>query len=386
MMKARLKRIHGQSSWQIKSPQVEAFVTETGGHLGPVNFRLGSRTIQPFSIAPWATEAIVPKLPALLKVLRGDFFCLPFGGNTTPFGGEQHPPHGETANAKWKLRDLSAGSLHLDLPLRTRRGSVDKFVFLKAGHTAVYVRHVISGMTGPMSFGHHAMLKFPDAPAGGRLSTSRFAFGQVLPTKFECPENKGYSSLKTRAVFRKLEKVPLEAGGLTDLSRYPARRGFDDLAMLVSDDRLPFAWTAVTFPDERYIWFAIKDPRVLRQTVVWMSNGGRHYPPWNGRHVNVLGLEEVTAYFHYGLAESASRNPVSAQGISTCVEMDPRRKHTVNYIMAVAAIPRKFERLKAIRPVPNRPAVDLISNQGLKVRVPLDLNFINVEGSRAKAF
>ena len=44
----------GQASWRIASREVEAFVTETGGHLGPVTFRLGKRKIQPFAIAPWA--------------------------------------------------------------------------------------------------------------------------------------------------------------------------------------------------------------------------------------------------------------------------------------------------------------------------------------------
>ena len=66
----------------------------------------------------------------------------------------------------------------------------------------------------------------------------------------------------------------------------------------------------MTFPAERFVWFALKDPRILRKTVLWISNGGRHYPPWNGRHINVMGLEEVTAYFHLGLADSARKNPI----------------------------------------------------------------------------
>src|SRR5205814_1633800 len=121
-------------------------------------------------------------------------------------------------------------------------------------------------------------------------------------------------------------------GDFADLSRYPARRGFEDLVMLVSDTGAPFAWTAVTFLKQRYVWFALKDPGVLRETIFWISNGGRHYPPWNGRHVNVMGLEEVTSYFHLGLAESARKNPLSTKGIPSCVQLNPRRPLTVNYI------------------------------------------------------
>ena len=89
--------------------------------------------------------------------------------------------------------------------------------------------------------------------------------------------------------------------------------------MVVHEATPDFAWTAVTFPAQRYVWFALKDPRVLRSTVLWHSNGGRHYPPWNGRHVNVLGMEDVTTYFHFGLAESARPNSISRRGFPTCL-------------------------------------------------------------------
>jgi hypothetical protein len=51
---------------------------------------------------------------------------------------------------------------------------------------------------------------------------------------------------------------------------------------MVAHEATPeFAWTAVIFPEQRYVWFALKNPRLLR------SNGGRHYAPWHGRHVSV---------------------------------------------------------------------------------------------------
>ena len=105
LVKKVVKRIvRGQPSWRIASPHVEAFVTELGGHLGPVSFRLGGKRIEPYSVAPWAEERIDPATPNILRVLRGDFFCMPFGGNETPYRGERHPVHGETANARWELK------------------------------------------------------------------------------------------------------------------------------------------------------------------------------------------------------------------------------------------------------------------------------------------
>jgi hypothetical protein len=134
----------------------------------------------------------------------------------------------------------------------------------------------------------------------------------------------------------------------------------------------------VTFAEEGYTWFALKDPRVLRQTIFWLSNGGRHYAPWNGRHVNVLGLEEVTSYFHYGLAESARKNPLSARGLATTHRFDPDTPLVVNYIMAVASTPESFDRVAAIQPCDGGKAVRLISRSGSRVRVALDLDFLGL--------
>ena len=173
-----------------------------------------------------------------------------------------------------------------------------------------------------------------------------------------------------------LKKVPTQKGETADLTRYPARRGFEDLVMLVSDADAPFAWTAVSFPKERYVWFALKDPRVLRETVFWLSNGGRHYPPWNSRHINVMGLEEVTSFFHLGLAESARKNPISRKGFPTCLALNPKQPLVVPYIMGVAGIPAGFDRVASIRAVQGNRAIILESASGKQAKTAVDLNFL----------
>ena len=372
--------IHGQPSWRLASSSVEAFVTELGGHLGPITFDRKGRKLQPYSVAPWAEEETDPSLPSIIKALRGDFFCLPFGGNATPFGAERHPVHGETANARWQFRSLETKAgrscLHLSLKTKVRPGQVDKRIWVVDGQNTVYSQHVVTGMSGPMNLGHHAMLKFPDLPGSGFVSTSRFVYGQVFPQAFELPENRGYSWLKPGAEFKSLERVPTQNGETADLTRYPARRGFEDLIMLVSDAKAPFAWTAVSFPRERYVWFALKDPRVLRETVFWLSNGGRHYPPWNSRHINVMGLEEVTSYFHIGVAESACKNPISRKGFPTCLALNPKKPLVVSYIMGMADIPAGFDRVVSIRPVQGNRAILLKSASGKQAQAAVDVSFL----------
>jgi hypothetical protein len=375
-MSAALARVHGQLSWRLATDRVEAFVTRTGAHLGPVTFRLDDgRTVAPYHVAPWAEDP--PDAPPMLQVLRGDFFCAPFGGNETPFQGEQHPPHGEPANAAWRLDDTDdkadPHALRLALDLTVRPGQITRTISLVPGHTALYQRHVLAGLRGPMSLGHHAMLRFPDREGAGLISTSPFVWAQTSPRAVETPATGGDSALAVGAAFDALDAVPDRDGGTADLSRYPARRGFEDLVMLAADPALPLAWTAVAFPDEGYVWFTLKDPRVLRQTVLWISNGGRRYAPWDGRHVNVLGLEEVTSYFHFGLAESAAPNPLSARGIPTHIDLDGRPLD-VRCISAVAAIPPEFDHVARIET--DAHGATLTARSGLAVRTPLDVSFL----------
>jgi hypothetical protein len=373
-MSVKLHKVSGQPSWCLASDQVRAFITRRGGHLGPVAFALGKRKVEPFSFAPWAEERMPRDTPWVLKVLRGDFFCCPFGGNERSWRGEKHPPHGETANAIWKLEEeRHAGNVHslrLSLTARVRSGRVEKEIVLRDGHHALYCRHTILGMAGPMPLGHHAMLQFPAQPGSGRLSTSPFVLGKVC----DVFDAKASSVLKPGAEFARLDRVPTANGGWADLSRYPARPGFDDLVMLVAKPDVPFAWTAVTFPRQRYVWFALKNPSVLRCTILWFSNGGRRYVPWNGRHKHVLGLEEVTSYFHYGLAESVGKNPLNQNGFPTAIELSKTRPLTVRYVMAVQAIPPGFDLVRDIQ-FRDGQAV-LHSRSGKQAAAPIDASFI----------
>jgi len=334
---------------------------------------VGGRWVQPFDVAPWAEEKVKPSTPEMLRVMRGDFFCMPFGGSEVSYRGEVYPPHGETANGVWKMESLGADEIHLSMKTSIRRGRVDKYIRLAPLEALVYCRHIVSGMKGPMCLGHHAILKLP-AGASGRVSVSPFRFGMVYPGNFEDPAKGGYSSLKPGARFTSLSRVPLANGGWTDLSVYPAREGFEDLALLATKPTQPFAWTAMTVSSERYVWFALKDPRVLVSTVFWMSNGGRHYAPWNGRHRRAIGLEEVVGSFHNGLAESARENILTKADVKTCAQLVATRPLVVNYIMGMAAIGRGFDVVERIEA--DGKGVKIAARSGQVVNVRVDIDFL----------
>jgi hypothetical protein len=173
-----------------------------------------------------------------------------------------------------------------------------------------------------------------------------------------------------------LRAVPAIDGSTTDLSRYPARRGFEDFAILCTNSTVTLGWSAVTYPEQRFVWFALRNPQQLASTLLWFSNGGRHFAPWNGRHVNVLGVEDITGFFHVGLAASCRPNGLSERGIRTCLAPDAEGRLSIPYVQGVARVPAGFDRVATIEPRPAGGNVVLHAESGIAVEVPCHVDFL----------
>lgn len=372
MQDMEIEKKFGEDSWRLQSGAVEAWLTCTGGQLGPVRFRVGERYVEPLSVAPWYGDRTADGEPNILRILRGDFFCLPFGATDKPYNGVTFPPHGETSNAAWAWggadRDDAGLTVTAEMDLRLCPGHVQKRLLLPDDHAAVYSSHIISGLDGRMSLGHHAMLKFPDEPESGLISTSPLMFGMTHPEGTEHPARGGYDSLQPNVVFESIERVPLARGGTTDLSRYPARSGFEDIVILATQHTKPFAWSAVSFPSEGYAWINLKDASVLPQTILWISNGGRHYSPWNGRHRGVMGVEEVANYF-YGVDRAVTSNPFIEKGSKTYVELSAKHATTVATLMFCVPVSTGFGKVMQVEA--EEKGVCVIGQSGESVRSPL---------------
>ncbi len=374
-------KLHGQESFLLKMRGVEVAVTRTGGMLGPVTFFPEyDNPIRPYAVAPWAEEPLEPDTPPMLRALRGDWFCSAFGENSEPHAGRRLPPHGETANNDW----VETGSgetrfgcwLRLGVEMPLQGGVCQAATALLANHSVIYQRHDLQGLTGPANPGHHATLRFPDAEGAGRLSFSALAHAQTYFEPTARAEDRGYSWLKPNVEISDPCAVPCIDGSTTDLTHYPARRGYEDIAILCADPAQEFAWTAVTFPDQRFVWFALRDPKQLASTLLWFSNGGRHFPPWNGRHVNVMGLEDITAFFHVGLAASVRENFLNARGINTCLRPDAHGRLSIFYIQGVARIPPDFDRVADIEGHWGDNNIVLRAQSGAAVAVRCQLDFL----------
>lgn len=372
--------MRGQDSFALRVDRVELFLTVTGGMLGPVKFFPHESTaVEPYAIAPWAEESLPPNTPEMLVGLRGDWLCSAFGENAQPYRDRRLPPHGETANSKWSYLDSACSpegcwlQTGMDLPLQ--EGSCRATTALLNGHSVVYQRHDLSGLGARLNPGHHATIAFPNVEGAGRLSFSPFIHARTYVESMEQPKNRGYSWLKPNVEITDLHKVPCIDGSMTDLCSFPARRGFEDIAIVCANPMLEFAWSTVTFAQEGYVWFALRDPKLLASTLLWFSNGGRHYAPWNGRHINVMGIEDITAFFHVGIAASCAPNLLTECGIRTCLEPNTEGGLSIPYIQGVARVPPDFEEVATIEQR-TESSIDLIAKSGIAVTTPCELDFV----------
>jgi hypothetical protein len=356
----------GQPGYAVTSDSVRVSVTVRGGHL-TARFRAGSAEVSPFFVAPWRTEAVTPGLPPMLEVLRGDFFCMPFGD----------PDHGPTANEPWELvgARVSGAEHELSLRMDIGAGRVEKKIRVVDGSPVIYQEHVVTGLDAEMPLGHHPILQLPRVEGAGIIDMSPPRAGFTAPKPVEVPSQGGYSRLAIDRPIADRTRVPTIDGATVDITRYPTPIGWEDLVMFVSDPSLPFAFTSVAVPSEGWLYFQLKDPRSLAETVFWMSNGGRHYAPWSGRIVGVLGVEEVTSYFAYGAEASAGPNPVRAAGWATAVRLTAEQPTAVRLIMGVVPIGPGFKGVADIERKDGG-AVRIRGRGGETIDVPCAVDFL----------
>ena len=378
-----LRTLHSQPSYVIATPQVELAVTRLGGQMAPVTFlRDTPHPVQPYHISPWQEEK-PSRMPApVLVPLRGDFFCLPFGGNTHAVGGEKHPPHGEIVGERWDYagtrRSGDVTTLTLVIRTKIRPGTVTKELSLVEGQNVVYSRNRIEGFAGRVPLGHHATLAMPEKEGAVRIATSPIRFGMTCPGLFSDPRQGEYQALLPGERWTDLSKVPAAWKGApdADLTSLPGRQGYADLVQVVNQapaNGATPAWTAATFVDAGYIWFSLKDPSVLNSTVFWMENHGRHGHPWNGRN-NCLGLEDVTAFFADGLGASTRENTLTREGVPTTVELTAGQPTSVNYIQGVVRVPAGFGQVRTLEFTPGQ--VTFLSTGGQRVTASVRHEFL----------
>jgi hypothetical protein len=367
-----------EPTWVLQSDLVRMAVTQVGAHMAPVYFNLPENPrAQPFYVSPWQCEDHASLDGRSEGPLRGDFFCLPFGKADAEDGT---PAHGKTSSSRWSLgghrshAGVQEFSIHMVDALHSAQ--VKREFFLRDGETVIYDRTTVTNLAGAYTMGHHAVLRVPGRESGLLVSASKVGFGMTYQGSFADPANGEYQSLAIGAELADLSSVPSIFKGFpnVDCSRYPARRGFTDLLQIgIETEKGQPVWSAAVNCEEGYLWFSLRDPALLPSTILWIENGGRHRPPWNGRNC-CLGIEDVCSFFDTGSARSSAANAFSKRGFETVHQFQNDRPEVISYIQGVASTASDFSHVHTIRCEENR--VTFADAAGREASAKLQTGFV----------
>jgi len=284
----------------------QAELQRLGGMLAPVVFKAdGARDFAPLQVAPWADEPGAEALPGILRRLRGEWPCVPFGRCDRPAGlpdgwTPRTPPddwgHGYASHHDWQWIDTDdplALALQIDPPAPLRR--LTRRVRALADAPALEVTldiEVQQACTLPVAL--HPTLRLDAGPVQLHLPAQRG--GLTYPV----PAEPGISRLAPDRSFADLAAVPLADGGTLDLSRYPLPFDTEELLQLRSLE----GPVELHYLDAGWSLQIDWDHALLPDLMLWVSHRGRRHAPWNGRHL-ALGVEPVNGLFDLGRVSAA---------------------------------------------------------------------------------
>lgn len=328
-------------SWDHGEVSVSAF----GGMIGPSIFRLrDGRTVSPFHVAPWLNEAGAVDLDGLLAGLQGEWPCVPFGypmpAPEWPVGwpgqieDQAHVAdvHGFSSAAQWTFDDCSDGSISLgiDYPADHAIARLDRNVRPDRNAAALDISLTIHARRATCEpIGLHGCFRLPPMTAGAVLEPGAFAIGRTHPLTVE-PAAPIFAQELT---FDRLSEVAARGGGQIDASRLPFAADGEDLLQLDGSD----GHFAMSVLDEAYRVTFDWDADILPSVLLWYSNRGRAFAPWNGRHL-CIGIEPICSPFGLSPQMARADNPIAASGTPTCVPLTPNNPLTIRYRIGVKDI------------------------------------------------
>jgi hypothetical protein len=323
--------------WHLEWPHGSFDVHAKGGMLGSVSLRNGDQSVEPFYEAPWLDEG-APEPEGLLGRLRSEFPCVPFGvpwspdsvvkswqeslaasvdEHDAPLDASDDLLHGYVCVAEWTLvrqTDLSI-EIALEYPVTSSIARVVRVIRADPDGPAIdFSVRVEARRKTRRPLGLHPNLSLPSTAGALQIHPGTFRFGVVHPGG---PEP-GVSHAAPGAVFEQLDRVPLRSGGTAAFDRLPFAHDTEEIIQLCGVDGSVVLTNEESGIAYRLTW----DASLLPSLLLWISNRGRTYSPWNGRNL-CLGVEPVASAFELGCRPALAANPINARGIPTAIPLEP---------------------------------------------------------------
>jgi hypothetical protein len=311
--------------------------------VGPATFVLrDGRQVQPLQIAPWTFEPGVDQLPPVLRKLRGEWPCVPFGSDADrrlPAGwaasGETFDGadvlHGPGSNEEWRFVESSADTilLALDYPSNHPVKSLARRVWPDPAAPALnFELEIVVRRPCALPIGLHPTFRLPRRPGAFSIEDAAYDYVRTFPGTVD----EETSIFAQDARFSRLEQAPTRDGRNVDASTLPFDGRVEDLLMLVNCAGSVTLRNAEDKWRAKLTWNRLHFPCLQ----LWISNRGRAAYPWNGRHLGI-GVEPVCAAFDLGPATSTAQNPIAADGVPTAIRLSPDEVFVTRYRLEMSA-------------------------------------------------
>lgn len=298
---------------------VSGEVSLLGAMLGPAEFRLSNgKVVQPFCIAPWVDDPknLIDTLPPILQNLRGEWPCVPFGvpiprtdlpsewlqGLDKAVSIEDDFIHGFSANHEWTDTSTSsrAVSLSIDYPLNHPVRKLTREISVSNDSELDFELSIETAGPVDLPIGLHPVFKLPKKPGSAKLVIDSFNKAHTFPVAVE----PNISILAPNQQISQLEHVLRLDGSSIDLTSLPLVENTEELVLLDLSD----GYVKLQNYDESYEVVLKWDIKQFPSCLLWISNYGRDYYPWNNRFL-AIGIEPIASAFDLGVMHS--RNPSS---------------------------------------------------------------------------
>ena len=323
-------------SWAHGSAEVQAL----GGMLGPLQFRLDEeRELDVMHVAPWSGLTRARTLPGILRRLRGEWPCVPFGRSDTPpalapgwqpRSADDGWSHGYAANHRWQCLHADAQRVHLaiDYPAGSPIARIERSVAADPNAAAIDIGLTVHARRAArVPLGLHPTFHLPPAPRRVRVLLG----GHLGIHSYPALATDSVTRLQPDACSASLAALAGLDGPL-DLGQLPADGVFEELLQVRgvagAGGAAPFALHYLDYDACVGLWW---DTAQLPDLMLWVSNGGRQRFPWQGRHL-ALGAEPVNSLFDLGrVATAPAGHPLADRG---GIALDPATPWRTNYRIA----------------------------------------------------
>lgn len=294
-------------------------------------------------VAPWDDAASSATLPGVLRRLRGEWPCVPFGRCDAPLdlppgwqtqAADDEWPHGYGANQAWTCVHAAPDAIELvlDYPADSPISRLERHIRVVPGAPALDIGlKVWARRTFTLPVALHPTFRLPSEP--GRVQVELGPHQGV----FSYPSRNAGDGSRLVPDRQATSLAELEGhDGPIDLSQLPLLNDCEELLQV----RAVSAPAGAAPVQLHYLDHGLTvelswQTEQLPDVMLWISNRGRQSHPWCGQHV-ALGVEPVNGVFDLG---RVARPPAAhALADRTGITLEAGQCWSTNYRIAARAL------------------------------------------------